>query len=217
MGSAVWSGVLGTNDPSGPSNSGLIWARKGAFPVAVGPVTNHQLWETLDNKKDLPGKSSGEVWKYCGTLAPSTVRPRVRNTAPTPKNIMKVGNIEQVDQWLLSFGDFSAVTTGTKGNLKKMSLDSWCNLVGKVDALSHFIDSILYSCKTPRWKGGFKVCLITPREIQIPTLIQILFSRHDAGARGRCSKTKVQSSGRIGNRSYWWRRKKSVSNLPLRD
>lgn len=51
IGAAVSSGVLGTNFPSGPENSGLISARKGARPVAVGPVTNTQLREALSSEK----------------------------------------------------------------------------------------------------------------------------------------------------------------------
>lgn len=51
IGAAVSSGVLGTNFPFGPENSGLISARKGARPVAVGPVTTTQLREASNSEK----------------------------------------------------------------------------------------------------------------------------------------------------------------------
>ena len=37
MGIAVSNGWLGTNEADGPNGAGLLWARKGARPVAVGP------------------------------------------------------------------------------------------------------------------------------------------------------------------------------------
>lgn len=38
MGRAVSSGAFGTKDPDTPKGAGFISARKGALPVAVGPV-----------------------------------------------------------------------------------------------------------------------------------------------------------------------------------
>jgi len=46
---AVSKGVLGTNVAVGANETGFVWARFGARPVAVGPA-----------------HSSGDVWKYCG-------------------------------------------------------------------------------------------------------------------------------------------------------
>lgn len=52
MGSAVSNGVFGTYVAEGSNDIGFVWARKGDLPVAVGPAHN-----------------SGDVWKYCGTVA----------------------------------------------------------------------------------------------------------------------------------------------------
>lgn len=38
MGRAVSRGVLATKDLEVPKGAGLVWARKGARPVAVGPI-----------------------------------------------------------------------------------------------------------------------------------------------------------------------------------
>ena len=43
MGRAVSSGVFGTKDLDAPNGAGLVSAKKGARPVAVGPVENISL------------------------------------------------------------------------------------------------------------------------------------------------------------------------------
>jgi len=55
MGNAVSNGVFGTYVAEGANDIGFVWARNGALPVAVGPAHN-----------------SGDVWKYCGTVADSS-------------------------------------------------------------------------------------------------------------------------------------------------
>ena len=42
MGSAVSKGEFGTNVPEGPNGAGLVWAKNGAPPVAVGPIANQK-------------------------------------------------------------------------------------------------------------------------------------------------------------------------------
>jgi len=51
IGTAVSSGLFGTKVAVGANDTGFVWARKGALPVAVGPAHN-----------------SGDVWKYCGIV-----------------------------------------------------------------------------------------------------------------------------------------------------
>ena len=72
MGIAVSNGWFGMNEADGPNGAGLLWARKGARPVAVGPNQHQQdspaflcyqhtcpyLWTNLKVLRDRAGATA---------------------------------------------------------------------------------------------------------------------------------------------------------------
>jgi len=65
IGRAVSRGVLGTKDLDAPNGAGLLSARKGVRPVAVGPVRLSAIDTVYDDWKEcVPAYISGVVWKY---------------------------------------------------------------------------------------------------------------------------------------------------------